>query len=77
MYYSLFIKAKFCPEIIERILRVVRHRGFILYSLNTLFYDALDQRQINIFITVSSEKKINLLKTQLNKLINIDNIIEI
>lgn len=77
IYYSLFIKTKFCPEVIERILRVIRHRGFKLHSLNTLFLDTPKHQQINIFITVTSEKKINLLRTQLNKLIDIDNIIEI
>lgn len=77
MYYSLFIKAKFCPETIERILRVVRHRGFKLYSLNTLLCNTSNQKKINILITVTSDKKINLLRTQLNKLIDIDNIIDI
>lgn len=76
-YYSLFIKTKFCPEIIERILRVVRHRGFKLYSLNTLFLNTQNHPQINICITVISTKPINLLSTQLNKLIDINDIIEI
>lgn len=76
-YHSLFIKAKFCPEVIERILRVIRHRGFKLYALNTLLYNTPNQQQINIFITVISDKTINLLHTQLNKLIDVNDIIEI
>lgn len=77
IHYSLCIKARFCPEIIERILRVIRHRGFKLYSLNTIFTDVPNHKKINIYITVTSEKKIHLLYKQLNKIINIDNIIEI
>lgn len=77
VYYSLFIKAKFCPEVIERILRVVRHRGFKLCALHTLFYDTSNKKQINIFITVASVKTLHLLSTQLNKLIDVNDIIEI
>lgn len=76
-YYSLCIKAKFCPEIIERILRVIRHRGFKLYSLHTLFFNTSNHQQINIFITVTSEKTIHLLCAQLNKLIDVEDIVEI
>lgn len=77
IYHALHIKARFCPEVIERILRVVRHRGFTLHSLNTLFLNTSDHQQINIFLTVASKKTIHLLLNQLNKLINIDNITEI
>lgn len=77
IYYSLCIKARFCPEIIERILRVIRHRGFKLYALHTLLHETDNYQQINIIITVTGEKTINLLHAQLNKLINIDDIIEI
>lgn len=77
VYYSLHIKARFCPEIIERILRVIRHRGFIVHSLHTLFHDASNYQQINILITVASKKAIHLLLTQLNKIINVENVTEI
>ncbi|WP_159715546.1 acetolactate synthase 2 small subunit [Blochmannia endosymbiont of Camponotus nipponensis] len=70
-YYSLCIKARFCPEVLERILRVIRHRGFELHTLNMLSYDKLNNKKINIFLTVSSNKAIYLLSTQLNKLMDV------
>lgn len=71
VYYSLFIRARFCSEVVERILRVVRHRGFEIYSLNMLLYDESNSKQVILFVTVSSRKSIHLLYAQLNKLIDI------
>lgn len=34
--HQLSIEARFRPEILERILRVVRHRGFQVCSMNML-----------------------------------------
>ncbi|ADV33968.1 putative acetolactate synthase isozyme 2 small subunit [Candidatus Blochmanniella vafra str. BVAF] len=71
VYYSLFIQARFCSEVVERILRVTRHRGFELCALNTIVYNIDNNKQITLFLTVSSEKAIYLLCTQLNKLVDI------
>lgn len=38
MQHSLSIQARFRPEVVERILRVVRHRGFELCAC--IKYDA-------------------------------------
>ncbi|URJ28197.1 acetolactate synthase 2 small subunit [Candidatus Blochmannia vicinus (nom. nud.)] len=69
--YSLCIKARFCPEVLERILRVIRHRGFELNTLNMSSHNKFDNKKINIFLTVSSNRAIFLLSAQLNKLTDI------
>ncbi|URJ29455.1 acetolactate synthase 2 small subunit [Blochmannia endosymbiont of Camponotus modoc] len=70
-HYSLFIKARFCPEVLERILRVIRHRGFELHTLNMLSYSKFNKKKISILLTVSSNRAIYLLSAQLNKLMDI------
>lgn len=72
LYNSLFIRARFCPEVVERVLRVIRHRGFELYSLNMLLHDECNDKQVTLFVTVASKKDICLLCTQLNKLVDIN-----
>ncbi|WP_318779034.1 acetolactate synthase 2 small subunit [Blochmannia endosymbiont of Colobopsis nipponica] len=72
MHYSFFIEARFCPEITERILRIIRHRGFRLYSLNVqLQGNKVENKIINLFITVVSNRSANLLFFQLKKLVDI------
>lgn len=72
VYYSLIMRARFCPEVVERVLRVIRHRGFELYSLNMLLSDELNSKQVTLFVTVFSGRSINLLYSQLSKLIDIN-----
>lgn len=76
VYHSLFIKARFCPEVVERILRVTRYRGFELCSLNMTSCQEVHNKQITLLLTVFSSKKIHLLYSQLNKLMDV-NYIEI
>lgn len=76
MYHSLFIKARFCPEVVERILRVARHRGFELFALNMLSHGTMSDKQVTLHLTVVGKRAIHLLYTQLCKLIDI-NYIEI
>ena len=64
--HQLTIHAQFRPELLERVLRVVRHRGFQLRSINM---DAqADCQDLCITVTVESERPIQLLHTQLAKL---------
>lgn len=72
VYYSLFIKAKFSPETVERILRVIRHRGFELCSLNMIACHELYNRQVTLFLTVFSNRKIYVLYSQLHKLMDVN-----
>ena len=66
--YSLSLNLKFKPETLERVLRVIRHRGFKVTSLN-MRQDA--PSDANIQLTVVGEREIILLTNQLNKLIDV------
>ncbi|WP_237385635.1 acetolactate synthase 2 small subunit [Xenorhabdus sp. Sc-CR9] len=69
MQHQLAIQAKSCPEILERILRVTRHRGFQVCALNM---DRItDSDNVNIELTVSSQRSVNLLFSQLMKLVDV------
>lgn len=62
--YQILIKANKRPETLERLLRVVRHRGFEVLLLN-----AENQASIlTLNLTVQSERAVELLKNQLVKL---------
>ncbi|XOD70308.1 MAG: acetolactate synthase 2 small subunit [Sodalis sp. (in: enterobacteria)] len=70
--HSLSIQARFRPEVLERILRVIRHRGFELCTLNMTLQT--ETKYINIYLTVASKRSVDLLSTQLIKLIDIAHI---
>lgn len=72
IFYSLFIKARFYPEVVERILRVTRYRGFELCSLNMIVDSSLNNKQITLLLTVASNRHIHLLYAQLNKLVDVN-----
>ncbi len=57
------------PEVLERVLRVVRHRGFALCQLN--METVPDSSSLRIAVTVESERPIQLLQSQLNKLVDV------
>lgn len=65
--YSFKIKANRRPETLERLLRVIRHRGFEVISLN------VENRKeyIDIFVTVESVRECHLLFNQLVKLYDV------
>ncbi|CDG23131.1 Acetolactate synthase isozyme 2 small subunit [Xenorhabdus poinarii G6] len=67
--HQLAIKARFCPEILERILRVTRHRGFQIYALN--MDHITDSDNVSIELTVTSQRSVNLLFSQLMKLVDV------
>ena len=67
--HQLSIEARFRPEILERILRVVRHRGFQVYSMNMA--SVANAENINIEMTVASQRSVDLLSSQLSKLIDV------
>ena len=60
MQHQVNVSARFNPETLERVLRVVRHRGFHVCSIN-----------INIELTVASPRSVDLLFSQLNKLVDV------
>ncbi|MBS9783114.1 MAG: acetolactate synthase 2 small subunit [Pasteurella sp.] len=62
--YQLVITANKRPETLERLLRVIRHRGFEVLNLNI----ENQLQAIHFDVTVQSERAIDLLKNQLVKL---------
>lgn len=69
MQYQLALQARFRPETLERVLRVVRHRGFQVCSINMA--SASNPENINIELTVASPRPIELLFSQLSKLVDV------
>nr|WP_024966129.1 acetolactate synthase 2 small subunit [Pantoea sp. IMH] len=69
MQHQLSIEARFRPEILERILRVVRHRGFQICAMNMASGTNADN--INIEMTIASPRSVDLLSTQLSKLMDV------
>ncbi|WP_039055084.1 acetolactate synthase 2 small subunit [Enterobacter sp. Bisph1] len=69
MQHQVAVEARFNPETLERVLRVVRHRGFQVCAMN--METASDARNINIELTVASPRPVELLFSQLSKLIDV------
>lgn len=69
--YQVEINAQWRPETLERILRVVRHRGFVIQQMQMQLQD----NQIDLLLSVSSEKAIYLLINQLVKLYDVTTVI--
>lgn len=67
--HQLFIQARQRPEVLERILRVVRHRGFRVYSMNV---EQVPGDKVRLDLTVVSDRPIHLLTTQLDKLMDVE-----
>ncbi len=67
--HQLSIEARFRPEILERILRVVRHRGFQVCAMNMA--SAANAEHVNIEMTVASQRSVDLLSSQLSKLMDV------
>ncbi|CNF00241.1 acetolactate synthase 2 small subunit [Yersinia nurmii] len=69
MQHQLSIQARFRPEMLERVLRVVRHRGFQVCAMN--MSSIVNDENINIELTVASQRSVDLLSSQLNKLLDV------
>ncbi|AFJ48848.1 acetolactate synthase 2 small subunit [Shimwellia blattae] len=69
MHHQLAVNARFRPETVERILRVVRHRGFQICAMNMETDLAADD--INLELTVASLRPVELLFSQLSKLADV------
>lgn len=69
MQHQLALQARFRPETLERVLRVVRHRGFQVCSMNMAA--DINPENINIELTVASPRSIDLLFSQLSKLVDV------
>ncbi len=69
MQHQLAVQARLRPETLERVLRVVRHRGFQICSMNMVAVG--NSENINIELTVASLRPVDLLFSQLSKLVDV------
>ncbi|GIC78405.1 acetolactate synthase [Moritella sp. F3] len=67
--HEVVIEAANTLEILERVLRVIRHRGFRVRTMNSEQMN--DCNSIKITVTVSGERGIDLLTKQLDKLFDV------
>ncbi|AKJ43680.1 acetolactate synthase 2 small subunit [Pragia fontium] len=70
--HQLFIQTRFRSEVLERLLRVVRHRGFRVCKMD--MNQMANGDNISIYLTVSSERPVNLLFSQLKKLADVSSV---
>ncbi|MFC0322848.1 acetolactate synthase 2 small subunit [Gallibacterium melopsittaci] len=68
--YQISVQAEWRPETLERILRVVRHRGFVATTLQSQLQD----QQLTLHITISSNRELSLLTNQLVKLYGVTDV---
>ena len=64
MEHQIDLTAQHRPEVLERILRVVRHRGFIVTQMDMQLIDG----KVRLKFTVKSDRTLELLVSQLEKL---------
>ena len=69
MNHTLALQLNDSPEVLERVLRVARHRGFAVQLMTWLA--GAGQQQSQLQLTVSSERPIHLLNNQLEKLYDV------
>ena len=69
--YTFDLIAQHRPEVLERVLRVIRLRGFTVTSMEMTLVDT----QVQLKITVKSNRIFDLLVNQLAKLPDVLNII--
>lgn len=63
-YYTFDLIAQHRPEVLERVLRVIRLRGFTVTNMDMILVDT----QVQLKITVKSDRTFDLLVNQLAKL---------
>ncbi|MDV5391884.1 MULTISPECIES: acetolactate synthase 2 small subunit [Shewanella] len=68
MIHSLELTVQQRPEVLERVLRVTRHRGFTITQMQMRMND---DASLSLDMEVDSERAIELLSNQLNKLIDV------
>ncbi|GGQ00770.1 acetolactate synthase 2 small subunit [Shewanella ulleungensis] len=68
MMHNLEITVQQRPEVLERVLRVTRHRGFKVTKMNVYINE---DASMAVDLWVEAERAIELLSTQLDKLIDV------
>lgn len=72
MKYSLIIQGANSPELLERLLRVCRHRGFSVQKING--ETSIDEKSLHLKLTLCSARPISLLSKQLEKIYGISQV---
>ena len=67
MEHQIELTAQHRPEVLERILRVVRHRGFTVTQMDMQLIDD----KVRLKFTVKSDRTLELLVNQLEKLLDV------
>ena len=65
--YTFDLIAQHRPEVLERVLRVIRLRGFTVTNMDMALVDT----QVQLKITVKSDRTFDLLVNQLAKLLDV------
>ena len=68
--YTFELTVQHRPEVLERVLRVIRLRGFTVTNMEM----ALVETQVPLKITVKSDRTFDLLVNQLAKLLDVLNV---
>ena len=68
--YTFDLIAQHRPEVLERVLRVIRLRGFTVTNMDM----ALVETKVHLKITVKSDRTFDLLVNQLAKLLDVLNV---
>ena len=68
--YTFDLIAQHRPEVLERVLRVIRLRGFTVTNMDMSLVDT----QVQLKITVKSDRTLDLLVNQLAKLPDVNEI---
>ncbi|WP_109080697.1 acetolactate synthase 2 small subunit [Aggregatibacter aphrophilus] len=67
MEHQIELTAQHRPEVLERILRVVRHRGFTVTQMDMQLIDD----KVQLKFTVKSDRTLDLLVSQLEKIYDV------
>lgn len=67
MEHQIELTAQHRPEVLERILRVIRHRGFTMTQMDMQLIDD----KVRLKFTVKSDRTLDLLVSQLEKIYDV------
>lgn len=67
MEHQIELTAQHRPEVLERILRVIRHRGFTMTQMDMQLIDD----KVRLKFTVKSDRTLDLLVNQLEKIYDV------
>ena len=69
MKYLMIIQGDNSPELLERLLRVIRHRGFYVQKINAECTE--NRKSLHVTVTITSDRPVSLLSKQIEKIFGI------